>query len=189
MSQDPTLPPTPQNMPPVQLNYRGPGGGLDNAAWSSGNILFVQNNAVLPDRCVKCNGTHDVRMKRRNFTWAPPWVFVFFLCGLLPLLIAYLLTQKKCAFTLGLCGECRAKKRTVGIIGVSLVALAALFVALAIMMDTGALAIPVPFLFLGALIYLAIAMPNLKPRRIEKNGVGEFTGCGQDFLASLAQRV
>ncbi|HVT80245.1 MAG TPA: hypothetical protein VHM90_06265 [Phycisphaerae bacterium] len=173
----------------MQLNYRGPGGGIDNAAWTSGTVLFVQNNAIPPDRCIKCNSTDDVRMKRRNFTWVPQWVFVFFLCGLLPLLIAYLLTQKKCAFTFGMCRQCRGKKQLVAIIALSLLGLAGLFVALAVMMDNGVFAIPVPFLVLGSLIYLAIAMPILRPRRIEKNGVGEFTGAGPAFLASLVQRV
>lgn len=176
----------PPPLPGGALDYRAGGGGIDGAAWQALGRLCACDQAILPARCVKCNGEAEVRMKRKQFTWAPPLVYLGLLGGLLPCLILVLVLQKKATITYGLCGVHRRRHFNKVWISLGCVALAiACFAGAGMYDDAAAGLIILGFVvLLGMLIYLAIAGPVLKPARIDQ-GVAEFKGCGADFLASL----
>jgi len=176
--------PTPPPLPNAPLNYRAGSGGIDDAAWHTRGRLFAMDRAILPSRCIKCNGTDDVRMKRKQFTWSPPWVYLGLLGGILPLLILALVLQKKATVTYGMCATHRRKKLIVVLISLSGLAFSIMLFVAAAVLESG---IPVVFGILGllgVLIYAAIAGPSLKPQKIDR-GIAEFKGCGNDFLSTL----
>jgi hypothetical protein len=189
MSQNPIpqQPPArraPPPLPKVPIGYRGTPGGLDDAVWHAMGRLCAMDQALLPPRCVKCNSTENIRMKRKQFTWAPPWALLGLLGGLLPWLILTLVLQKKATITYGLCPMHRRKQLMVVWICLSLTAFCILLIVLAIAYESGLLAIGGILVFLGMLVYAIIAGHAIKPQKID-NGIAEFKGCGQDFLLSL----
>lgn len=63
-------------------------------AFREGKLLVLSRNAALPDRCVKTNAPAD-RYLRRKFSWHPPIVFALLLLGLIPYVVAAVLTRKE----------------------------------------------------------------------------------------------
>jgi hypothetical protein len=59
---------------------------------------------LLPPVCMQC-GARATVWRDRNFSWAPSWVLIFIFCGLLPLLIVWLITTKRMRVTLPFCDE------------------------------------------------------------------------------------
>jgi len=183
--------PIPQNsavvpppLPTVPLNYRSGSGGIDEAAWHTAGRLFAMDKAILPNRCIKCNGTEDVRMKRKQFTWAPPIVYLGLLGGLLPCIILVMVLQKKATVTYGMCAVHRRKRWNVTWISLGTLAFSIFLFVMAGVLENG---IPVIFGILGilgALIYAAVAGPVLKPHKIDQSII-QLKGCGPVFLQSL----
>jgi hypothetical protein len=58
----------------------------------------------LPAVCMQCGAPATV-WKSNKFSWTPSWVLVLFLCGLLPLLIVYLITNKRMKVIVPFCDE------------------------------------------------------------------------------------
>lgn len=57
----------------------------------------------LPDLCMQC-GEPAILLKRKQFSWFPPWVWVLlFVCGLLPFAIVAFITTKKRSIEAPLC--------------------------------------------------------------------------------------
>jgi len=57
---------------------------------------------LLPRMCARCGAEPDLERERR-FAWNPGWAHLFILLGLLPWLIALLITRKSRRVTLPLC--------------------------------------------------------------------------------------
>ena len=183
-SMPPAGSPVPPPLPKVPLNYRGGPGGIDGAAWHGLGRLCTIDKAILPQRCIKCNSEEDVRMKRKQFTWAPPIVYLGLLGGLLPCIILLLILQKKATITYGLCAAHRRKRLNNVWISLSIFGLAIACFVGAALLEMAALVVLGFLAILAMLIFIAVAGPVLKPQRIDK-GVAEFKGCGTDFLAAL----
>ena len=81
----------------------------DNLAWRDGSLLMVRKDAILPDRCLKCNEPALGYQFRRSLTWASPYYFVLLLCGLLPFALVYLLLCHRGRVTVGICPRQSAK--------------------------------------------------------------------------------
>ena len=79
--------------------------------WSDGDTLVVHRNAVLPDRCVKCNAPAGGDRIRRRFAWHHPALYLLILVGLLIYAIVALIVQKKAVLELGICAEHRKHRR------------------------------------------------------------------------------
>lgn len=82
--------------------------------WRSGNILVMHKNALLPDRCIKCNSpTHGSHLKRK-LSWHNPALALLAFMGLLPYLIAVLIASKSAKVDIGLC-QTHIKRRRAAI--------------------------------------------------------------------------
>lgn len=77
-----------------------------------GQYVQCGKKVELPACCVVTGSTDDIVELRKTLTIVPLWVYVFvFLGGLLPLLLAYLITRKKCKVTYYLSRSLRNRLR------------------------------------------------------------------------------
>lgn len=81
------------------------------------NVLVMQKQAFLPDRCVKCNAPTDGSYIHRKLSWINPGWYLLVFAGWLIFLIVYLIIRKTAEVDLGLCEKHRAKRRTAILIG------------------------------------------------------------------------
>lgn len=105
--------------------------------WSDGDTLVVHRNAVLPDRCVKCNAPAGGDRIRRRFAWHHPALYLLILVGLLIYAIVALIVQKKAVLELGICAEHRKQRRTLTITGWALFVAAFVAIPIAVRMGSG----------------------------------------------------
>jgi hypothetical protein len=123
-------------------------------------------------------------MKRKEFAWVTPLAYLGLLAGLLPCLIVALILQKKATLTFGMCAKHR-QQRLIRICSAwGAVLLGVVMIVMAIGMESGVIAILGIVLILGSGFFAAIAVPVLKPKKIDA-GIGTYGGCSSEFLATL----
>jgi hypothetical protein len=162
-------------------------------AWRDGDQLVVRDKTSLPDRCVKCNDTSQVRRLKRRFAWHSPMLYLLILLNLIIYVIVALAVQKRATLEFSLCNVHRSQRRlaiAVGWLGV--VAFIAMLVGVISLPPSRAgqtdwtpiLTVAAFTVLLGTLIYAIVRSQPLKPTRIE-NGVMWMKGAGLPFLESL----
>lgn len=78
--------------------------------WRDKSRLVMTRDALLPDRCVKCNVPTTGRLKRK-LSWHHPAIYLIILVALLIYLIVAMVLRKTATVEIGLCDEHRAKRR------------------------------------------------------------------------------
>jgi hypothetical protein len=115
-----------------ELNpYAAPqfGGPLPHSAeanggvWRDGIVLVMHKQAVLPDRCVKCNESVNGLRLKRKLSWHHPALYLMiFFPGLLFYAIVALIVRKTARIDVGICERHRSRRR-IGIAVAWLIAL------------------------------------------------------------------
>ena len=178
----------PQQDVVVEALLAEPGGGV----WREGKILVMHKQAVLPDRCVKCNQPAGGRRLKRKLYWHHPAWFLLILISLWIYIIAALIVRHSAKIEIGLC-EIHRRKRWQAIAISWLFVLAGILgmVVGAIMSDApvNAPQWPGPVLILaGTLLLLAgalwgaIVVPPVTPQKIDADYVW-LKRIGPEFLA------
>jgi len=96
--------------------------------WQKKSTLVFNKNAVLPYRCVKCNGPADSWLKRK-LTWHHPALYFLIFAGLLVYVIIAAILSKRATVDIGLCNDHRSKRRSGIILGL-LMFIGGIFVAI-----------------------------------------------------------
>lgn len=158
--------------------------------WVDGQVIIMQKGARLPAWCVKTGERlRDDQLIQKKLSWNPAWVWlVFFLGGLLPLLVVVLITRKTGIVWYGVSEEALARRRR-GIMiawGIALLGFAMMFTPAFV--DGGDL-VWLPVLLgivavLGALIYGSIVSRLVRPTKIDKHYVW-LAGAHPEVLAQL----
>jgi hypothetical protein len=130
--------------PLYSTGYGAQGAGI----WREGNKLVMHKQALLPDRCVKCNAPTNGEYQHRKLSWLHPAWALLILASWIIYLIVYLAIRKKAEVDLGLCEEHKAKRRTgIGIGWITaLLGFASIFLAIGTEKPG--------FVFLGILLFL-----------------------------------
>lgn len=160
--------------PPPSIGL--PGGGI----WREDKTLVVSKDAVLPDRCVKCNAVTTSRLKRK-LSWHHPAIYLIILVAVLIYAIVAMVLRKKATIEVGLCEEHKAQRRT--FIWISLlVALGGLggFV-LAIIAEDGTPAFIGLLLLVAAIIFGARSTRVVYAQKIDDRFVW-LRGVNADYL-------
>jgi hypothetical protein len=159
--------------------------GAMGGLWRSGKLLVMRKQAVLPDRCVKCNRPAEGFRLRRNLSWHTPWLALLILVALLIYIIVAAVMSKKATIMIGLCEEHRRiRKRDLLIAWLAFLASICSFV-LAGLLDPG-----YPYgltglaLLLGSIIYGLARVPQVKPNRIDDQFVW-LKGVCKEYTADL----
>lgn len=119
-------PPDPETFAPEAVNpyappasdVRGPevfaqppGGGV----WRTGDLLVLQKGAVLPGRCLACNGPVAVQWPRRLY-WHHPGLYALLLVNALIYALAAVAVRKKADLVIPLCaGHDRRRRRLISL--------------------------------------------------------------------------
>ena len=154
----------------------------------SKKVLVMGRNALLPDRCVKCNSPSSGQRLKRKLYWHSPVLYLLLFVNILIYALVAILVRKKAAIEVGLCDRHFAKRRVA--IGVSWV----LFLASVILIVTlgfvgsGEYAIMGIVLLIVVIIYAAIATRVVSARRIDKEYVW-LNGVSREYLDTLPEWV
>lgn len=139
--------------------------------WRDGNILVMHKQAVLPDRCVKCNAPADGYRLKRSLSWHQPAWFLLILVSLLIYVIVALCIRKTAKIHIGLCDEHRARRRWM-IVGAWLMFFASIAaIVVAVANDLPMLALASLVLFLGSLIWAVIISNIVGTKKIDDHYV------------------
>lgn len=158
-----------------------PGAGV----WRDKAILVMSKDALLPDRCVKCNVTTTGRLKRK-FAWHHPAIYILILVAWLAYLIVAMIVRKRATIEVGICDEHRAKRRTYIWISWALVLLGLGGFVAAFMWDDGTPAL-LGFLVLIVALFFGVFTTRVSvPTRIDDRFVW-LRGINKDYLDQLPQ--
>lgn len=161
---------------PPESELTGPTAGVYTPAaagevWRLGDLLVMAKGASLPDRCVRCNGPVDVRL-RRKLSWHRPWIFLTILISVLVYLIIALIVRKKAELEVPLCAEHeRQRKNRVGMAWIVVLASVAMGIVGLASPDYVVLLALAPFVFLVGLILGAAASQPVVPKKIDDRHV------------------
>jgi hypothetical protein len=164
--------------------------------FDDGTGLVMYKGSIGPDRCVKCNAPAEGYQWRKTFYWHhPAFYFMILFPGLLIYAIVALCIRKSGRISIGLCPVHRATRRRH-----IWIAWGIFFLSLAFFIGGPYLGSGKPHgeadtyiltgvlggivLLLASLIYGAVAVPVVAPRRIDDHYV-YLSRAGEPFLATL----
>ena len=76
-----------------------------------GDLIMCGTPVELPAICVVTGETEDLVLIQKTVAWAPKWIYVTLLAGLLILLIVYLIVRKQCKVSYYMSRRLRNRKR------------------------------------------------------------------------------
>ncbi|MBN1673308.1 MAG: hypothetical protein JXR37_19840 [Kiritimatiellae bacterium] len=130
--------------------------------------LVMGRNAVLPDRCVKCNAPANGQRLTRTLYWHSPFVYLLVVVNVLLYAVIAMIVRKRVRIEVGLCRR-HAVRRRVGIAVTWFCVLAAmgLFSAGIDSRIGGPLFLLALAALLGAIVCAAVTIPVISARRID----------------------
>ena len=149
-------------------------------------ILVMGKNVPLPDRCVKCNAPANMKRLTKRLYWHSPVVYAALLLNVLIYALIAMCVRKKATVEVGLCDRHFAKRKTAILVSWLLVLVSAGLLVGGLTADIVPLIIAAPVLFLGTIIYAAIATSIVSPRKIDKEHVW-LRGVCKDYLDELPE--
>jgi hypothetical protein len=159
--------------------------GVSSGVWRNDSKLVMSKDALLPDRCVKCNAYTTGRIKRK-FSWHHPAIYLLILFAWLIYLIVSMVVRKRATVDLGICDEHRAKRRTYIWLTWALLLLGVAGFFVAIMVDDGTPAALGFLVLLSGIIFGVISTRVAYPTKIDDRFVW-LKGVNKDYLDLLPQ--
>ena len=152
--------------------------------WRQGRTLVMRLDAVLPDRCVKCNAPVNGAKLPRNIYWHHPGLFLLIFLNLLIYVIVALIVRKRAKISVGICEKHRSI-RMKAIAAAWLLALLGIGLLVGgIVSENGWLVTSSIILLLAGFIYGVVRGRIVTPRRIDKEHVW-LNGVCAEYLENL----
>lgn len=138
--------------------------------WRDNSVLVMTKEALLPNRCVKCNEPTGERLKRK-LTWHHPAIYLTVLISILVYAVVALVLRKTATVNVGLCEEhLSTRRRNLAITWVLGLA-GALCFPLAAMLDDATPVLIGLLLLLATAIYGIVTLRVVVPTRIDDHFV------------------
>ena len=154
---DPNPYATPQTGGPLPTGFQATDGGV----WRDGDVLVMHKQAVLPDRCIRCNAPANGDRLRRKLSWHHPGWFLLVIVSLWIYIIVALCIRHKATVDFGICEQHRARRRN-GILAAWLVALAGIgSIVIGAMNSTLVGLIPLGALLILASLIMGVVFTNI----------------------------
>lgn len=182
--------PAPYDAPPAYGGAAVPAYGVHIPApvsmgiWSEGRVLVVHRNAVLPDRCVKCNAPADGGRLRRKFAWHPPAFYLLIVVGLLIYAIVAMIVQKRATLELGICAEHRRKRQYMQFAAWGFFIAALVAIPVAVSNESGAIGL-LAFLFVVAALVAGLIVTNWMTAAKIDDAYVWIKGAGKEFVSGF----
>lgn len=152
-------------MTPQQPYFPPPSHGM-NTVWRNNSVLVMTKQALLPNRCIKCNAPADEQLKRK-LTWHHPALYLLALASLLIYVVVAMVVRKTATVNVGLCEDhSSARRRNIAITWALGLASIAGFVVAA-MLEDGTFALLGVFLLLATAIYGIATLRVVVPTKID----------------------
>jgi drug/metabolite transporter (DMT)-like permease len=154
--------------------------------WRKGKLLITEKGAVLPDRCIKCNGPIEGRRIAKILYWHPPWVYLLLLVTLLLYVVVALIIRKKAPIVVPICDR-HYHVRLVAIISAWLAGIGGLAVFFyGLSQADGVMAIiGILGIIAGAVIY-SVKGVLVSARKLTEEHLWVH-GCGPEYLKAFAE--
>jgi hypothetical protein len=154
---------------------------VSNYVWRDGKTLVMMKEAFLPDRCVKCNRAANGYRLRRRLSWHHPALYILIFGAALFYVLLALALSKRATVEFGLCEDHVRRRRNLLLIGWVMFFLGLLIPVVAFTYEYVLIGVLGIFLFLAAVIWLAIAYKVANVKRIDDRYVW-LTGINEQFL-------
>ena len=165
----------------LEDGYVMPPPPMSAGIWRDGKTLVMTKEAFLPDRCVKCNGPANGYRLRRRLSWHEPILYVAIAIAAVLYLILALALSKRATIEFGLCQDHVRSRRNFLLTGWALFFLGLIIPVVAFTYEYRSFGLLGIFLFLAAIIWLAIAYRIANVKRIDDRYVW-LTGINEQFL-------
>lgn len=153
--------------------------------WRSDKTVVMTREALLPDRCVKCNASANGYRLKRKLRWHNPFLYILIISPVIYIIVA-LIVSKTAEIQVGLCEAHRKRRRNVMILATALFIGWPLGLILGAVLSSGAL-VGISFLLLIASLLVAASGPRVvTAEKIEDRHI-RFRGSGRPFLESIPE--
>src|SRR5690349_10311326 len=137
-----------------------------NTVWRNDSIHVMTKEALLPNRCIKCNAPADEQLKRK-LTWHHPALYLLIFVSILVYAIVAMVVRKTAIVNVGLCEDhSSARRRDIGLTCL-LVFLSVLSFVMAGMLEEGMLALAGAVFLFGGAIYGSVTLRIVVPTKID----------------------
>jgi hypothetical protein len=160
-------------------------GGDTADVWRDGKWLVMGVDARLPHRCVKCNESAEMPMRRQALYWHHPAIYLLLLLWIVVYVIVAVIARRTVKLEVGLCEGHRVARRkalTIGTVG--LVGSVPAGIGLAELGQPGLALLAGIGGFFGFAIFLMVKARILYAKKIDEDEA-RIGGCGEEFLSSL----
>ena len=156
-----------------------------DSVWRNHAVLIMTRQALLPDRCIKCNEPAGRKLKRR-VSWHHPALYILILGGALFYVLLALIMRKTAIIEVGLCEDHSAVRRRDIVITwtLGLLSLGSFFVAS--QLEDLTFAGIGGLLILATAVYGAVRVNLVAPTKIDENFVW-LKGFGSNYLADFPE--
>ena len=86
-------------MTPQQPYFPPPTQGM-NTVWRNNSVLVMTKEALLPNRCIKCNAPAEEQLKHR-LTWHHPGLYLLALASILIYVVVAMVVRKTATVNVG----------------------------------------------------------------------------------------
>ena len=153
--------------------------------WRDNAILVMTKEALLPNRCVKCNEPTGERLKRK-LTWHHPAIYLTVLISILVYAVIALVLRKSATVNIGLCEEhFDIRRRNLAITWILGIA-AVLCFPLAAFLEDGVVMLLGVVLLLATAIFGTVTLRVVVPTKIDEHFVW-IKGITPDYLRDFPQ--
>lgn len=153
--------------------------------WQSKSVLVMSKQALLPDRCVKCNEPTHHKLKR-NLRWHHPVLYILIFGGMLFYVILAMVLSKTATINVGLCDTHSAARKRDILITWMLVLLSLGSFYFAVAAEETSLFLVGLLLFFGGVIYGIVRARVVAPKRIDSHYVW-LTGVNDKYLQQFPE--
>ena len=137
-----------------------------NTVWRDKSVLVMTKEALLPNRCVKCNAPAEEKLKR-NLTWHHPALYLLAIASLLIYAVVAMVVRKTATVNVGLCEDhSSTRRRNMAITWALGLASIAGFVVAGLLGD-GTFAVLGIVLLLATAIYGTVTLRVVVPTKID----------------------
>lgn len=171
-------------MTPEQPYFPPPTHGLQTI-WRDKSVLVMTKEALLPNRCIKCNEPTDERLKRK-LTWHHPALYLLILPSILIYAVIAIVLRKTATVNVGLCQDHLTRRRRNLAITWALGVVAVLCFPLAAMLEEATFALVGLLLLFAAAIFGTVTARVVVPSRIDEHFVW-IKGVNSDYLQEFPQ--
>jgi len=153
------------------------------SVWRQDSVLVMTRQALLPDRCIKCNEPAERKLKRK-LSWHHPAIYLLVFVGALVYVVLAMIMRKTATIEVGLCENHSAIRTrdimitwTLGLLSIASILLAARLEDLTFVAIGG-------LLILACALYGIVRVKVVTPTKIDEDFIW-LKGCNRRYLTAF----